>query len=109
MAAAHSACYAMALSSLLTPAGTPPDDLIVSAVCTLDRHDEGYRITTMDLIGRARARPHRGCIQPRGHGCREELPRIAGPAAQRGDPAGRRAGRLAPGRLACGRPADLSP
>jgi osmotically inducible protein OsmC len=49
IAAAHAGCFAMALSHALTQGGTPPTRLNVSAVCTLDRTDGGFRITTMDL------------------------------------------------------------
>jgi osmotically inducible protein OsmC len=49
IAAAHAGCYAMALSFGLSQAGTPPTRLSVSAVCTLDRADGGFRITTMEL------------------------------------------------------------
>jgi osmotically inducible protein OsmC len=54
IAAAHSACFAMALSAQLTQRGHPPDELTVRAVCTLDRVEGGYAITTMDLDVRAR-------------------------------------------------------
>jgi osmotically inducible protein OsmC len=54
IAAAHSACYAMALSARLTQAGTPPDELTVEAICTLDRLDEAYLITTIELTVRGR-------------------------------------------------------
>ena len=49
MAAAHASCYAMALSIVLGERGTPPENIEVEAVCTLDEVSEGFRITTMDL------------------------------------------------------------
>jgi lipoyl-dependent peroxiredoxin len=49
IAAAHSACFAMALSARLTQGGHPPEELTVRAVCTLDRVEGGYAITTMEL------------------------------------------------------------
>jgi lipoyl-dependent peroxiredoxin len=49
IAAAHSACYAMALSAQLTRGGTPPRQLSVEAVCTLDRPAGAYSITTIAL------------------------------------------------------------
>lgn len=49
MAAAHASCYAMALSVVLGERGTPPENIEVEAVCTLDEVSEGFRITTMDL------------------------------------------------------------
>ena len=49
IAAAHAACYAMAFSNTLNSAGTPPERLDVTAVCTLDRVDGKMKITTMRL------------------------------------------------------------
>lgn len=49
IAAAHASCFAMACSHALNQAGTPPNRLHVTAVCTLDATDAGPRITTMDL------------------------------------------------------------
>lgn len=49
IAAAHAACYAMALSHTLTQAGTPPQQLHVNAVCALDRTDAGLKISSMTL------------------------------------------------------------
>src|SRR3954447_13547483 len=47
IAAAHATCYAMALSHTLAGKDTPPEQLEVDAVCTLD--DDQLKITTMDL------------------------------------------------------------
>jgi osmotically inducible protein OsmC len=52
IAAAHATCYAMALSNTLAGKDTPPEQLEVDAVCTLD--DEQLKITTMDLNVRGR-------------------------------------------------------
>jgi lipoyl-dependent peroxiredoxin len=49
IAAAHAACYAMAFSHTLTQAGTPPEQLHVTAVCSLDRTDTGLKIASMAL------------------------------------------------------------
>lgn len=49
IAAAHAACFAMALSNTLNTAGTPPARLEVDAVCALDRVDGKMKITTMRL------------------------------------------------------------
>ncbi len=54
IAAAHAACYAMALSNTLNKNGTPPEHLHVTATCSLDRVEGGVKITTMDLHVRAR-------------------------------------------------------
>lgn len=49
IAAAHATCFAMAFSHALTQAGTPPQQLNVTAVCSLDRTDSGLKITSMTL------------------------------------------------------------
>lgn len=49
IAAAHAVCYAMAFSAALTRNETPPERLEVSAVCSLDRIDQGLKITAMEL------------------------------------------------------------
>jgi osmotically inducible protein OsmC len=49
IAAAHAACYAMAFSNTLNQAGAPPQQLHVTATCTLDRVDGKPKITTMRL------------------------------------------------------------
>ncbi len=54
LAAAHAACYAMSLSNTLAKAGTPPEQLEVSATCGLERGNEGIRISTMRLSVAAR-------------------------------------------------------
>ena len=54
IAAAHAACYAMAFSNVLNKAGTPPEQLTVSATCTLDRIEGAVKITYMRLEIRGR-------------------------------------------------------
>lgn len=49
MAAAHAACYAMAFSNTLAQAGTPAERLAVSATCTFEQVEGGFKISTMDL------------------------------------------------------------
>jgi lipoyl-dependent peroxiredoxin len=49
VAAAHAACFSMALSGALGRAGTPPDRLEVSAEVTFDKGDAGWRVTTSAL------------------------------------------------------------
>ncbi len=49
MAAAHAACYAMAFSHTLAQAGTPAERLAVSATCTFEQVEGGFKISTMDL------------------------------------------------------------
>jgi osmotically inducible protein OsmC len=49
LAAAHAACFAMALSGALGRAGTPPDRLEVSAEVTFDKLDAGWRVVSSAL------------------------------------------------------------
>ena len=49
LAAAHAACYAMAFSHALAQAGTPAQRLTVSATCTFEQVEGGFKVTTMDL------------------------------------------------------------
>jgi lipoyl-dependent peroxiredoxin len=53
LAAAHAACYAMALSATLAANRTPPTRLDVSAACTFDRVGEVWKVTTMELTIKA--------------------------------------------------------
>jgi lipoyl-dependent peroxiredoxin len=49
LAAAHASCYAMALSATLARNKTPPTKLDVTAVCTLDKVAEAWKVTKMQL------------------------------------------------------------
>jgi lipoyl-dependent peroxiredoxin len=49
LAAAHAACYSMALSGALGRNGTPPDRLTVQAVASFDKVGDGWGVTTMEL------------------------------------------------------------
>lgn len=49
IAAAHAACYCMALSHELGEAGFPPEHLEASAVCSFEQQGGGWGITTMQL------------------------------------------------------------
>ncbi len=49
IAAAHAACYCMALSSDLAKAGSPPTRLEVSATVTFDRVDGKWTVAKSDL------------------------------------------------------------
>jgi lipoyl-dependent peroxiredoxin len=49
IAAAHAACLSMALSHQLAEAGTPPEQLLVRAVCAFEKVNGGFAITTMEL------------------------------------------------------------
>ena len=52
LAAAHAACFAMALSGALGRAGTTPDRLEVSADVTFDKVDDGWRVASSALTVR---------------------------------------------------------
>jgi osmotically inducible protein OsmC len=49
LAAAHASCFAMALSAGLGRAGTPPQQLDVSAEVTFDRVGDGFKVTSSKL------------------------------------------------------------
>ncbi|UCC71504.1 MAG: OsmC family peroxiredoxin [Gemmatimonadota bacterium] len=50
IAAAHAACLSMALAAGLERAGTPPESITTNAHCTLEKLEEGFRITRMRLV-----------------------------------------------------------
>jgi lipoyl-dependent peroxiredoxin len=52
IAAAHASCFAMALALVLGEAHKPPEQLTVTAACTLDEVDGAPRITTVELAVR---------------------------------------------------------
>ena len=49
IAAAHAACFSMAISAGLEGAGTPPTRISTTARCTVEKVGEGFKITTMRL------------------------------------------------------------
>ena len=53
LAAAHAACYSMALSVELEKAGKPPTRVSTDAACTVEKVGDGFSITTMKLTTRA--------------------------------------------------------
>ena len=53
LAAAHAACFSMALSAQLEGNGTPPQRVETTAVCTVEKVGAGFKITTMRLTTRA--------------------------------------------------------
>ena len=50
IAAAHAACFSMALSNLLAQAGTPPESVQTEATVTLRRVDGAPTITNIALV-----------------------------------------------------------
>jgi osmotically inducible protein OsmC len=53
LAAAHAACYSMALSVGLERAGTPSQRVETQAACTIEKVNDKFQITTMKLTVRA--------------------------------------------------------
>lgn len=49
IAAAHSGCFAMALSNMLAEAGYTPEQVKVTAKVSLEKVDNGFKITTSHL------------------------------------------------------------
>ena len=49
VAAAHAACYCMALSNGLGKAGTPPEELEVSATVTFEQIEGGWKVASSAL------------------------------------------------------------
>lgn len=54
LAAAHAACFSMALSAQLARRGNPPERLDVRATATFDKVGEGFKVTSMRLHVRGR-------------------------------------------------------
>lgn len=54
LAAAQASCYSMALSGALEKAGMTPERIETRAACTIEPHDDGWRITRMRLTVHAR-------------------------------------------------------
>jgi osmotically inducible protein OsmC len=75
LAAAHASCFAMAFSNELASAGTPPDELHVSAQVTFDQVEGGWAVTTsaLQVLGRV-------------PGCSESAFQAAAEAARDGCP-----------------------
>ncbi len=85
IAAAHAACFCMALSHGLAQAGNAPEKLDVTATSTFV---PGTGITQMklDVTGTV-PRHRRGGVRHGGGGCTRQLPRLRGTQGQRRDPA----------------------
>ena len=50
IAAAHAACFSMALSNMLAQAGTPPESVSTEATVSLRRIDDKPTIATIELV-----------------------------------------------------------
>lgn len=55
LAAAHAACFSMALSARLAKNGTVAEELEVTAAVTFDKKDAGWGITKSEITVRAKA------------------------------------------------------
>jgi len=53
LAAAEAACFSMALAAGLEAAGTPATRVHTDAACTVEKVEDGFKITTMKLQVRA--------------------------------------------------------
>jgi osmotically inducible protein OsmC len=49
VAAAHAACFSMALSKILADAGMTPDSIDTKATVSLDKGDAGFSVTSSHL------------------------------------------------------------
>src|SRR3990172_9090320 len=54
IAAAHAACFSMALSGGLEGGGTPATRVETAARCTIEKVGEGFKITRMELAVRGK-------------------------------------------------------
>lgn len=54
LAAAHAACFSMALSGQIAALGGDPQSVQTEAACTVEKVGDGFKITTMQLRTRAR-------------------------------------------------------
>ena len=55
LAAAHAACFSMALAAGLEKNGTPSSKVETQAECTIEKVGEGFKITTMKLDVKVKA------------------------------------------------------
>ena len=91
IAAAHAACFSMALSAQLGGAKLMPESISTSATLTMENIDGGWTITRgAPGCGREGARRERGSLQHRSPKCKSRLPGIEG--AEREDHNGCEAG-----------------
>ena len=54
IAAAHAGCFSMALAAELEKAGLAPEEIFTQAIVTMEKRDEGWRITAVRLDTHAR-------------------------------------------------------
>ena len=54
LAAAHAACFSMALSGQIEKAGGTPQRVSTQAACTVEKVGPGFKITSMELRTRAK-------------------------------------------------------
>ena len=54
LAAAHAGCFSMQLSGVLGAGGHDPDSVETEATVHIDKADEGFEITRIELVAKAR-------------------------------------------------------
>src|SRR5271167_4438005 len=54
IAAAHAGCFTMALSAQLSGASLPPESLETTASVKLEKNDDGFAITAIHLVTKAK-------------------------------------------------------
>ncbi len=101
--AAHAGCFSMALSMMLGEAGLTAERIETRAEVTLDKQSDGFAITAVHLVLRARAGADAQTFEQIANKAKRRLPGIQG--AQREDQPGRQPRRLSgtlpqPGELA---------
>ena len=104
LAAAHSSCFAMALSGTLVRGGAPGDHLHVSATVTFDKVGDAWTITRseLDVVGVVPGLDE-AAFEAAGRGRRRTVPDLARPCGQRravGECGARGLARLSPARPA---------
>jgi osmotically inducible protein OsmC len=53
LAASHAGCYSMALSGNLERAGKTPTKIVTDAACSVEKVENGFKVTKMHLVVRA--------------------------------------------------------
>ena len=80
IAAAHAACFSMALSAQLGGANLTPESISTSATLTMEKLDSGWTITAvhLDVVAESPGRK-RGRLQHGGAECQGRMPSVEGP------------------------------
>jgi osmotically inducible protein OsmC len=76
IAAAHAGCFSMALSNGLSQAGFPPTRVQTTARVHLERGDQGFAISRIELTTEATVQDRRSPIRRASRKGQSELPRL---------------------------------